>query len=281
MKVEEFILPDHLDSARQSLIQFDNHALPAAGCTAFHFYSDQQTKKAVVLTHLDLAGITEDDDEFRIGATTLIADLMTKKAEGWVLDRVATCFASHQIRNISTLGGNIAKPFPWNDYPVALSVLEGSVDVFSDTGRSIDLGEFFEENPARYFDAGDLLLAVNVRKLAPHTGFGYKKQRMRSEAFSLVTTAAVVSVENGTMNGIKVAIGAAVPRQQRLFELEKALVGQKVDEDAIRETISAHTDAVRFLSKEGMSPDYIAQLSRVSLGDSIMQAIAEAQGGNS
>ncbi|NCD32158.1 MAG: hypothetical protein EOL87_01950 [Spartobacteria bacterium] len=279
MKVDQFIIPADLDDARLQLEQLGDKALPAAGCTAFHFYSDNVTKTAVSLSALGLAGVEEDGDEFRIGAMTPIADFMKISSSGWVLNRVAHNFASHQIRNISTLGGNMCKAFPWNDFPVALRVLEGSVDFFSGTGQTIALDEFFEDNVSRSLGAGDLLLSVNIRKKPEASGFGYMKERMRSASFSLVTAAAAVTVQQGVIVSAKVAVGASVPRQQRLSELESALIGLTAEEAPVRSAVDEQTRSLRFLTKEGMSADYIATLSRVKLGDALMQAIEESKAG--
>ena len=96
------------------------------------------------ITRLGLHGIREESGTFRIGATTRIAALQKHHEAGWVLDRVAMHLASQQIRNMSTLGGNIARVFPWADFPVALLALGAEMVIAGDGGeRVVGADEFF------------------------------------------------------------------------------------------------------------------------------------------
>lgn len=127
MKFADFLIPETLDQAQEALVALGDRGYAFAGGTAFQYISDRPGATAVDITRLGLDGIEKLDGAFRIGATTTLADLVRYRAEGWVLDRVATRIPTHQVRNISTVGGNISRLFPWSDLPLALLVLEGSI----------------------------------------------------------------------------------------------------------------------------------------------------------
>jgi len=120
MKVVDFVKPESVEETASVLHELGHKAALIAGGTSFQFSKSEAEKTAVVLDIESLKGITKESNSFVIGALTNISDLQEFSADDWVLDRVAKKFSSQQIRNISTLGGNIAQVFPWSDFPVVL-----------------------------------------------------------------------------------------------------------------------------------------------------------------
>ena len=107
-----------------------------AGGTSLHFLGVTE-KTAVDLSHLGLSGIKKKGGTFLIGATTSLGELMNYQGPGWVLDQVALHTSTQQIRNISTLGGNIVRVFPWNDFPVALLALDATLCIEGSQGEGL------------------------------------------------------------------------------------------------------------------------------------------------
>ena len=279
MKILDFTIPRQLADARRILLELNGSGIPAAGCTAFHFYADGPGKKAVLLSDLGLNGIRRSADAFTIGAATTLTALQRYQAEGWVLERVAAQIASHQIRNVSTIGGNIARVFPWADLPVALLALDGQIIVQGDQPRTYTVDHYFKTQPATLFTTGDLLTQIDVPPLAADTGFGHIKQRMKSESFSMATASARVTLNARRVDACRVALGACIPFPTRLPSLETALAGKFCDDrDALMKMIEDATGTLTFLSKEGLSKDYIHHLAMVTLADAIQQAAREAEG---
>ncbi len=120
MKLVDFRQPARADEARAALKELGDSAAPIAGGTSMVFLPGNEEKVAVDLMRLGLDGIRRENGAFRVGATTRLAVLQKHHEAGWVLDRVAVHLASQQIRNMSTIGGNIARVFPWSDFAVAL-----------------------------------------------------------------------------------------------------------------------------------------------------------------
>ena len=282
MKILDFTIPRQLADARRILLELNGSGIPAAGCTAFHFYADGPGKKAVLLSALGLNGIRRSSNAFAIGAATTLTALQRYQAEGWVLDRVAAQIASHQIRSVSTIGGNIARVFPWADLPVALLALDGQITVQGDQPRTCTMDHYFKTQPATLFTTGDLLTQIEVNSLAANTGFGHVKQRMKSESLSMATASARVTLNAGRVASCRVALGACIPFPTRLPTLETALEKTSCDDrDALTKMIEDAIETLTFLSKEGMSRDYIHHLTMVTLADAIQQAAREAEGRHS
>jgi CO/xanthine dehydrogenase FAD-binding subunit len=279
MKLVDFITPETVADACRSLRELSDQGIAAAGCTAYHFYTQDTEKTAVLLTGIGIEGIQDTGDAFRIGAATPLTALVRQQSKGWVLNRVARHVASHQIRNISTLGGNIARIFPWADLPVALLALGGSVQITDGTTeRSIDIDDYLATRPEKLLSAGEILTAVTVSASGANHGFGHVKQRMKSEAFSLCTASAGITIDGDSMANARIALGAAIPFPSRIPSLEEALNGQSpapVSPDQMAE----HLGTLKFIKKEGMTPEYIAKLAATTLADAINEALKDAQGG--
>ena len=285
MKISDFIIPESLDEARAALKKLGSAALPVAGATAMRFFAEQSSRTAVSIARLGLDGIgsmVDDGKAFRVGAATTLAALMEHRADGWVLDRAARRVATQQVRNISTIGGNIARVFPWADLPVALLALDAEMTILGDAGeRTLAADEYFKSQPARLFKDGELLTAVTVPAVSAGDGFGYHKEVRTAAGFSMMTAAARITLEAGIIKNARVAAGAAISFPRRLPDLEQALTGGPADGSGIEKAVAGAAAGVSWKGKEGMSDEYAAHLAGVILGDVLALALEEAGGGGS
>ncbi len=279
MTFEDFLIPKTLDEAREALETLGDRGYALAGGTAFQYVADRPGATAVDITRLGLRGIDRTADGFRIGATTTLTDLVRYRAEGWVLDRVATRIPTHQVRNISTVGGNISRLFPWSDLPLALLVLEGRVVVSSDEERTYEALEFFTAQPLNRFGPGTLVTAVIVPAVAPPLGFGFKKESTTNAAFSLMTAAAAITLAGDRLDKVRLAANAALPVPMRLTEAEAALEGRPADPALFEAAIERGMAGLEWHGREGMSDEFARHLAAVILRDVLEEALRAAKGG--
>ncbi len=108
----------------------------------------RQIDGLIDITHLDeLSFINKTDNSITIGAlatinTILNSELIVKYLP--ILSDASNEFASHQIRNIASLGGNIVNASPVADLIAPLLVLNTKVTLLSSKGeRTIFLKELF------------------------------------------------------------------------------------------------------------------------------------------
>lgn len=279
MSISDFRTPQRLDEALSAIQQLGPSALVVAGGTSFVFAPVNDDRVAVDINRLGLDGIRRDGAAFRVGATTRLAALQKHREPGWVLDRVAVHLASQQVRNMSTLGGNIARIFPWSDFAVALQAL-GATMVIAESGeRQVAADEYFSSQPARLFKKGGLLTAVLVPAVGPGAGFGYRKQTQASMGFSLMTVAAYLELEGRTVKSVRVAAGAGIPFPSRLKGVEEAAKGQAAKEESFAAAAERGLSGLKFKSNAGMSEEYIANLAAVLVKDALTEAWQAAKGG--
>jgi CO/xanthine dehydrogenase FAD-binding subunit len=279
MKLASYHRPTTLDEARTILKELGADGIALAGGTSHGFMRGDDEKTAVDLAWIGYDRIESSADGFVIGANTRIADLQNFHAPGWVLDRIALRFVSQPMRNMSTIGGNIARVFPWNAFPVALLALDAEMTIAGEQEEKHPATSYFKGQPARLYKPGDLLTTIAIPAVGPGCGFGYHKETVVNMDFSLLTLAVWMRLEKRTITGLRVAAGAGVPVPKRLTELEDALLNKAVSASAIEQAVASTVDAVRWKGGDGFSDDYIRTLASVHLVDALTEAWQMAKGG--
>jgi aerobic carbon-monoxide dehydrogenase medium subunit len=141
-----------------------------------------------------LAGITADDGELVIGATTRHAELAASplvQAEAPLLAYAAAKVGDPQIRHRGTIGGSLAHADPAADLPMALLALGGSVQISGPGGsRTVAADDFFHGYFETALAPDELLTAVRVPRL-PGEAWGYQKFVRRSNDWAIVGVATV------------------------------------------------------------------------------------------
>ena len=198
--------------------------------------------RLVSLRRAGLAGIEVDDGRASIGAATTLAQIGRDDRLA-VLGPVVESIASPTIRNLATVGGNLFVEQPYGDFAVALLALDADVDVTGPNQRSSrPVGDVLSGGLAR----GEVVTAVAFDLPDPGAWFYTKAMRRRQNSASIVTVAAVVEVEGGTVASLRIALGGAGARPVRAAAAEAALVGSPFD--------LAHVDAAANAALEDASP---------------------------
>jgi len=278
MKLTDYLIPNSLDEAHRMLKDLGPEGLPVAGATSHGFMNPNEQRIGVDLSRTGLNRIQPCENGWSVGAMTTIDQLYRHHGDGWVMNEIADAFVTQQIRNISTIGGNITRVFPWSDFPVVLLALDASMVISGNANHTMMCDDYFKGQPARHFQPGDLLTEIRVNALPSGTGFAYVKQRRTEADFGQATAATRVALTGRKFAEVRIALGAAVALPVRLRSLEEALIGKNSDEQIIRDAVVQHLAVMKFRSVAGMSEEYIGQVARVMVGDAIIKACSRAGG---
>ena len=276
MKLCEFVRPASLPAARDILRELGTKGMILAGGTALHFMQDHTPVTAVDITRLDLNYIRQEGDFYRVGATTPLADIQRYRAPRWAMHEICRRISTHQIRNISTIGGNICRVFPWADMPVVLLAMDAKMIIDSGTEEEFAADEYFATQPAKRFLDGNILTAVKVPVLHAHHGFGSVKVVRTAASFSMATVAVVLELEANHIKSARVAAGSAIPFPRRLRDVEAALAGKEPTTAVFKE--AAKEGNAPWRGRDGMSPEYAQHLIEVSIYDALERAATFARG---
>jgi xanthine dehydrogenase small subunit len=143
-------------------------------------------------------------------------------------------FASKQVRNVGTIGGNIANGSPIGDTPPALIALGATLVMQRGAAtRELALEDFFIAYGRQQRDAGEFVRAVRVPKLEPSEAFRcYKISKRFDQDISAVMGAFKLRLDGSRIAQARIAYGgmAATPKRARAAEV--ALAGAALGDPA-------------------------------------------------
>jgi aerobic carbon-monoxide dehydrogenase medium subunit len=181
--------------------------------------------------------IAEENGGLRIGAMATHGSVAgSELAIGIcpVIAETAGAIGDVQVRNCGTIGGSVAHADPGADYPTLLKALGATIVVHGTGGeREISADDFFRGIFETALEPGELVTAVKVRTTAAGTGAAYVKHRHPASGYTVVGTAAVVSVEGGNCSAARLTIGGVTSPPVHAAAAEEALVGGPGSEEAI------------------------------------------------
>ncbi len=187
-----------------------------------------------------LDGVAVEGAALRIGALTTIATLLTHplvREQAPLLAQAADHFASDQIRNAATLGGNICNASPAGDMLPPLLALDAEVELASLTPeggvatRSLPLDGFFAGPGRTRRGAHELLTAVRIALPSGTKRVRFFKAGTRPALdIATIAIAFAASVDAaGRLHDVRLALGAVAPTPMRARRTEALLEGRVLD----------------------------------------------------
>ena len=186
-----------------------------------------------------LRGISAIPGGWRVGATTLLADLEAWSADHCVpMQRMLRYFASRPIKNRATLGGNVCNASPIGDTPPVLLALNATAVIVGRTGeRRVPIDAFFLGYRKTAIAVGEILAAIEIPDLpADARAASYKVSKRRELDISAVCASIVVRERDGVVFEARIAYGGMAATPTRAAHAEAALIGRPLDaaiEDAV------------------------------------------------
>ena len=186
----------------------------------------------------DLKGISASGGSLRIGSLTTHAELAASaelRSACPVLAEAAAMVGDSQVRNVGTIGGNIAHADPASDLPTVLVALDATIHVVGPNGgRAIPVGGFFQGMMTTAIESAEILTAIDVPVKPPGQGMAYVKFRHPASGYAVLGVAAVVSVTDGACTAARVAIGGLLPAPLRCTDVERTIEKESISPESVR-----------------------------------------------
>jgi aerobic carbon-monoxide dehydrogenase medium subunit len=143
--------------------------------------------------------IKEDDGYLKIGALTREADLeasdLIHSKYPLILD-TAFSIADPQVRNLATIGGNLAHGDPANDHPATMLALNAEVIATGPKGeRTITVKDFFVSLFTTALKGNEVLTEIRIPIPSARSGGAYFKLERKVGDFATVGVAAQVTID--------------------------------------------------------------------------------------
>ncbi len=205
----------------------------------------------------DLQQIEHRGETLRIGAGVTVEALrQAMLGPHPSLAALLRRYASLQIRQAATLGGNIANGSPIGDGPPALIALGATLHLRrGDSRRDLPLEAFFLDYRRQDRQPGEFVEAVTIPARAPAFR-AYKLSKRFDQDISAVCTGINVTVKDGTVTAARLAFGGMAGIPKRAAAAEAALLGQPWTEATVRAAGSALAQDFQPLSDMRASAAY-------------------------
>jgi carbon-monoxide dehydrogenase medium subunit len=156
--------------------------------------------------------------------------------------------AQPRIRNMGTIGGNLAAGDPLTDPGASLIALDAEVVLTSRVGqRTVKLDEFFIDYYQTALNPGELLTEIRVPPPS-RPGWSHIKFTPRSvEDFATVGVAITLRAKNGVCEDVRVGLNSVASTIIHAKQAEQTLRGKTIDDDLLRqmgEVAASETDPV-------------------------------------
>lgn len=193
-------------------------------------------------------GIREHNGTVVVGAGTTLTDVARSPLVRERLPSLAYAAASVanvRIRNVATLGGNLAEADYASDPPAVLSSL-GAICTIRDTGgtRTVPVDEFVTGFYSTALQPGELLTSVAVPAPSDRAAVYLKYVTRSSEDRPCVGVAARADHASGTVRALDVVVGAVAGRPQRVAEACSWATGRQLTDELIADIAAAYRSSI-------------------------------------
>jgi aerobic carbon-monoxide dehydrogenase medium subunit len=228
----------------------------------------------------DLKGISASGGLLRIGSLTTHAELASSaelRSACPMLPEAAAMIGDAQVRNVGTIGGNIAHADPASDLPTVLLALDATIHVAGPNGvRTIPVGGFFHGMMTTAIESDEILTAIEVPVKPAGQGMAYMKFSHPASRYAVLGVAAVVSVADGICTSARLAIGGLLPAPVRCSDVERTIEKQSISSDRVSR---AAAEVQRVLNDDVMgdifaSADYRKAMAPVYVARALTSAFS-------
>lgn len=185
-----------------------------------------------------------------------------------------------QVKNLGTVGGNIAVGVPSADTAPPLLTFDAVLTLRGPKGeRELPISQFFIAPYRTDLGPGEVVVEIRVPGMGTHFGSAFCKiGRHHNLGLTVVSAAASLKLEDGVITQARVAMGVAAPTPRRVAEAESLLLGEKPDPAVFREVgrLVAQAAAPRASSIRG-SPEYKREVLPVLTERALTLAATRAQ----
>lgn len=228
----------------------------------------------------ELAGITATDG-LRIGAATTHREIEHSDVvrSGWsALAELERHVGNVRVRNVGTIGGNLAFADPHSDPATYLAATGGSVTISGeDAVRSVPIEEFVLAPYMTTLARGELVTSVDVPKMLPGDVVVHSKMSFHERP--AITVCVRLCATDGALTRTRIAVGSVGPRVERALAAERQLDGATVDDAeavAIDHAAASAAAEVEPSADANGSVEYKRQLVRVLTARCLRAALAQA-----
>ncbi len=259
---EHLLIPADVDDFA-TILEAEPKATIVAGATDVGLWVTKFMREIAPVVFIggldELRDIREDNGTIHIGAGVSYSDafaLLAKRIPqlGALIDRIG----GEQVRNMGTIGGNIANGSPIGDTPPPLIALGATLTLRKGKARrTIPLEDFFIDYGKQDRAPGEFVEAVHVPVPDAASRFAvWKISKRRDEDITAVLGAFDIRITDGRVEAARIAYGGMAATPKRAKSVEKALAGKAWTQETVEAALSAYERDFQPISDMRASADY-------------------------
>jgi xanthine dehydrogenase small subunit len=265
---DALLRPASLDELADACQRYPDARLLAGG-TDLNLLVTQAYQRHTRLISLaevaELRGVVRQGNQLIIGAMTTLDTLQRElKAIIPPFSEMLDRFASRQIRNQGTLGGNIANASPIGDCAPALLALDARLRLrCGDETREVALADFFTGYRQTVLQPGEFITQIMIDNVTLSRNLRlWKVSKRREDDISAVFAAIDLDVKEGLITRARIAFGGMAATPARAWQAEAALIGQPMNHATLNAACTALAQEFSPLSDARASAQYRLQVAQ-------------------
>ena len=283
----ELVEPASLGEAIALLDPDDSGVRPIAGGTALMLmmkagvFRPTRLVSLRKLPRLNARIAAAPDGALTIGAMTPLA-LVERSPEvariAPVIPRAMRRLSNIRVRNVATIGGNLAHGDPHMDLPPILIALNAKVAVVgADGAQAAERTIAVEDLLAGYFETvlakNELIAELRIPPQGRSRAAYLKVTTGSAEDWPALGVAVALESEGSAVKSARVVVSAATEKATRLKGVERLLAGATVDEKMFARAGDAAAEEAECMTDVRGSAAYKRELTRVYIGRALRQAL--------
>jgi len=260
--VERFIVPASVDDLAEVYAANPNGTI-VAGATDVGLWVTKFMREigpVIFTAHLDeLHNITDGPDGLTLGAGVTYTEAMGAIVARFPqLEELWHRIGGGQVRNMGTVGGNIANGSPIGDTPPALIALGASIVLRKGSERrTLKLQDYFIAYGKQDRQPGEFVESVFIPNLPADEEFAvYKISKRRDEDISALCGAFRIKLVHGVVQSAVIAFGGMAATPKRGTAIEAAIIGKAWNGATVEAGIAAFGEDYQPISDMRASAEY-------------------------
>jgi carbon-monoxide dehydrogenase medium subunit len=285
---QQYLRPTSVSEAVSALTSAPGPTLPLAGGTDI-LLDLQQGRHSPVHTIVDLTEIPEmklleiREERLFIGGGVPLSRIARDPlvaTHARALVEACDLVGGPQVRNVATLGGNVAHALPAADGTIGLMCLDAETEIAgSDGTRRASMPELFLGPGKSALQNGEIIVGFYMDQTELGQASCFKRiMRPQGVALPIINNSVWLEREDDTIKQIRIAVGpgGAVPFRAR--KAEAFLVGKPYSDETFKAALEALIEEVKFrTSKMRATSEYRYHLVKSLLKDTLDTAWERAK----
>ena len=282
----EYVRPTNLDELLNALNEYGTKARLVAGGTDLTIALKERLvnpKVVIDLNHLraKLSGIELTNTNLKIGAMTTYTELEQNpdvQRYARALSEAASQVGTFQIRNLGTVGANLANGSPAADTAPPLIVLSAKVTLLSKQGeRKMNVEDFITGVKKTALRPYEVITGVEVPLKNNVSSYWMRTAKRNENVISVVSVAVSSEIQSRSFGESRIALGAVAPTPILASKSSLKLTGSPISEETIEEVSNLAKEESKPITDVRASAEYRRHLVYVLTKRTIKKVVSLAR----